>query len=84
MSTRNELADSLSIGILVASVQIPQLLPVTTTIKTLSKMDVTWESVTNQLVDERRILLSDDGLRDCASSFSVSAGGSQTNVCSTR
>lgn len=53
----NELADSLFIGIFVASIQVPQLLPVTAAIKTLAEMDITWENVTSRLLEDRTILL---------------------------
>lgn len=46
------LEDSLSIGILVASIVVVELQLVTASIKTLTTADATWETVSNRLMDE--------------------------------
>lgn len=63
----NSLDDSLYIGILVASIEVSHLLPVTAAIKTLVEKDVKLKEVTGRLLEERTILLTDDGRRDRAS-----------------
>ena len=44
--------DALAIGILVASIDVQELLPVVAAIKTLSDRDMKWESVTSRLIEE--------------------------------
>lgn len=46
----NNFHDSLSIGILVASIELSQLLPVTAAIKRLTEKDIKWEEVTSSLL----------------------------------
>ena len=43
-------------GILVASIQVPELAPVTASIKTLSDDRITWHSVTSRLIEETKSL----------------------------
>lgn len=43
--------DSLAISILVASVEVSQLLPVTAVIKTLDEKDRCWADVSNSLIE---------------------------------
>lgn len=46
--------DSLAVGILIASIDVPDLKPVVAAIKTLSDSVATWETVSERLIDEWR------------------------------
>lgn len=48
--------DSLSIGFLVARIEVPQLLPITVEIKTLVEKDISWEDVTTRVIEESKSL----------------------------
>ena len=50
--------DSLAIGILVASIEVPELGPATAAIKTLADKDVKWEDVCARLIDESKTMKS--------------------------
>ena len=50
--------DALAIGILVASIDVSELLPATAAIKTLSDKEVKWEDVSSRLIDEAKNLKS--------------------------
>lgn len=46
--------DSLAVGILISSIDLPELKPVVAAIKTLSDNDATWETISERLIDECR------------------------------
>lgn len=56
------LDESLSIGILVASIEVQELMPVTASIKTLSESDVKWEEVSNRLIEDSNSISSGTAL----------------------
>lgn len=45
---------SLSVGILIASIEVPELGAVVAAIKTLADEDVKWETVSERLIEEGR------------------------------
>ena len=53
-SMKSGLDEALSIGILVASIEVSELLPVVAAIKTLSERDVKWETVSARLIEESK------------------------------
>lgn len=63
--------DSLAIGILVASIDVPELMPVTASIKTLAEADVKWEEVANRLIEDSKSISSGNGLSARASAATV-------------
>ena len=75
-SMGTSVADSLAIGILVASVEVPQLQPVTAAIKTLAENNINWEDVTNHLFEEQKLLSSDDFIRS-----RVNAANAACQIC---
>ena len=82
-SMGNELADSLAIGILVASIEVHQLHAVTAAIKTLAEKDIKWEEITSRLLEERTAFLTEDGHRDRATpANSVRNGQGEEQSCS--
>lgn len=60
--------DSLAIGILVASIDLPEMAPATAAIKTLADKDVNWESISSRLIDEAKNLKSGTRTRSHAAS----------------
>lgn len=44
--------DAVQVCILIASINVPELRPVTAAIKRLAEEDITWESVKERLPDE--------------------------------
>lgn len=52
------LDNTLSVGILVASIQVAELAPVTAATKTLAESDLKWESVRNRLIEKTQTLTS--------------------------
>lgn len=46
--------DAVQVGILIASIDVLELTPVTAAIKTLAEKDITWETVTERLIEEWR------------------------------
>lgn len=52
--------EALAIGILVASITVPDLLPATAAIKTLTEKDATWELVSGRLIEEVKNLKSNN------------------------
>ena len=50
--------DALAIGILVASISVPELMPATAAIKTLADRDIKWEDISSRLIEEVKNLKS--------------------------
>lgn len=50
------LDDTLSVSILVASIQVAELAPGKAAIKTSAELDLKWESVSSQLIEEIKTL----------------------------
>lgn len=73
---KTTLDDSLAIGILVASIQVPQLQPVTQSIKTLPEDSVTWDVVTSKLIEESMSIAEDKDVR-----FRASAARVECQIC---
>lgn len=53
---RINLADSLAIGILVASIEAAALMPVTASIKTMFVNDIKWEEVVDRLIEKVKMI----------------------------
>ena len=54
-SMRTGIEDTVAVGILVASIEVTALLSVTEAIKTLAESDITWESVSERLLEEHMV-----------------------------
>ena len=78
-SMKTTLDDSLAIGILVASIDVPSLLPITAAIKTLAESDINWEDVTSRLIEESKTLTSSSGPVDRANAAMSSCQICQKN-----
>lgn len=61
-----KLDKTLQIGILVASIQVPELAPVTAAIKTLAEDDLKWDAVSSRLIEETHSLKSESVNRSSA------------------
>lgn len=56
-----QLDSTLEVGLLIYSVDVPQLQPVTAAIKTLAKDKISWEAVTSRLIEEQKALVNEGG-----------------------
>lgn len=62
-SMGNSCDEDIAIGILVASVEIPELLPVTASIKKLADPEISWKEVANRgLMEDVKTMTSNSGL----------------------
>lgn len=72
-SMNTPLPDSLAIGILVASIEVSELTPVTAAIKTLADKDLNWEEVSSRLIEECKALRTSSGKDRAAAASCVCA-----------
>lgn len=68
----SQLPEDLTVGILVASIEVTALMPVTASIKTLSDENLKWEDVSSRLIEEVKSLSKGSSSDDRAASAQVS------------
>lgn len=78
---------SLAIGILVATIEVTQLLPVTSAIKTLAENNTSWKYVTSRSIKDTNSIQFDNNNRDRSHASSTvcqifSKSNHRTGICS--